>query len=114
MVICFVVLALPRRPMIWANPTIIFFTSFRTLKLNYGLLLVGALSGNPEKFTRAYCGLFTKTGLMPKKKLSKFRVTANAVVQPGTQLRASHFQPGQFVDILGRRQVNSPKSLYHE
>ena len=44
---------------------------------------------------------------MPKKKLTKFRVTGNAVVQPGTQLRASHFQPGQYVDILGRRQVSN-------
>lgn len=83
------------------------FITLRNHKQNYGLLLVGALSGNPERYSRAYCGLFTETGLMPKKKLSKFRVTGNAVVQPGTQLRASHFQPGQFVDILGRRHVNS-------
>ncbi len=39
---------------------------------------------------------------MPKKKLAKFPVTENAVIQPGTRLRASHFQPGQFVDIRGR------------
>ena len=78
---------------------------FRNKRLDFGRLLVGALSGNPEKYSRAYCGLFTESGLVPKKKLTKFRVTGNAVVQPGTQLRASHFQPGQYVDILGRRQV---------
>jgi len=74
----------------------------RNKSTEFGRLLVGALSGNPEKYSRAYCGLFTETGLVPKKKLTKFRVTGNAVVQPGTQLRASHFQPGQYVDILGR------------
>ena len=89
------------------------FISFRNKNLDYGLLLVGALSGNPEKYSRAYCGLFTETGLTPKKKLSKFRVTGNAVVQPGTQLRASHFQPGQYVDILGRRQVHIHSEAGH-
>ena len=39
---------------------------------------------------------------MPKKKLARFPVTENALIQPGTQLFASHFTPGQFVDIRGR------------
>lgn len=49
-----------------------------------------------------YCGLFTASGLMPKKKLARFPVTENALIQPGTPLFASHFTPGQFVDIRGR------------
>ena len=79
------------------------FGRCRNKRTDYGHLLVGALSGNPERYTRAYCGLFTETGLMPKKRLAKFRVTPNAAVQPGTPLRASHFQPGQFIDLHGRR-----------
>ena len=35
---------------------------------------MGALSADPAKFTKDYCGLFTETGLMPKKKLAKFPV----------------------------------------
>ncbi len=32
--------------------------------VNYGCLVVGALSGDPERFTKDYCGLFTDTGLV--------------------------------------------------
>lgn len=66
------------------------------------MLVVGAISGDPTKFTKDYCGLFTDTGLAPKKKLAAFAVSDDAVVQPGTPLFASHFQPGQFVDIRGK------------
>lgn len=66
-----------------------------------GCLVVGALDGDPTKFTKDYCGLFTSTGLMPKKKLARFPVTPNAIIQPGTPLTAAHFQPGQFVDVVG-------------
>ena len=68
----------------------------------YGCLVVGALSADPAKFTKDYCGLFTDSGIMPKKKLARFPVTDNAIIQPGTPLFASHFQPGQYVDIRGR------------
>jgi large subunit ribosomal protein L3 len=30
----------------------------------YGCMIVGALSGDPEKFTKDYCGLFTSSGLV--------------------------------------------------
>merc|ERR1711860_437818 len=62
----------------------------------------GALSADPAKFTKDYCGLFTETGLMPKKKLAKFPVTPNSIIQPGTPMSAAHFTPGQYVDIRGR------------
>ena len=64
--------------------------------------MVGALSSDPAKFTKDYCGLFTSCGVAPKKKLCRFPVSDDAVVQPGTRLRAAHFQAGQFVDIIGR------------
>ncbi len=67
-----------------------------------GVLVVGALSGDPAKFTKDYCGLFTESGVAPKKKLCRFPVSDNAIIRPGTKLLASHFQPGQVVDIIGR------------
>ena len=45
--------------------------------------------------------MFEKCGVMPKKKLTKFLVTDNAVLQPGTPLHATHFRPGDYVDISG-------------
>lgn len=46
-------------------------------------------------------GHFTKAGVPPKRKLWEFRVTPDALLPVGTQLRASHFMPGQFVDVCG-------------
>merc|ERR1712126_615831 len=39
---------------------------------------------------------------MPKKLMARFPVSSNALVQPGTPLYASHFSPGQFIDVKGK------------
>ncbi|XP_076052903.1 mitochondrial ribosomal protein L3 [Oratosquilla oratoria] len=64
-------------------------------------VIVGAESDDPRKFTRQYKSIFTNAGILPKKKLTKFLVTPNAKLQPGTPLFASHFRPGDIVDIRG-------------
>lgn len=71
-------------------------------KGKYGLMVVGAERADPQKFTAAYNGLFTEAGVMPKVKLSKFIITPNAVIQPGTPLSAAHFRVGDYVDIYGK------------
>ncbi|XP_071448469.1 large ribosomal subunit protein uL3m [Hetaerina americana] len=75
-------------------------------KLKHGCLLVGAESTDPQNFTKEYCGLFSESGLMPKKVLSRFYISPQAAIQPGTPLYASHFKPGQYVDVNG-------KTTYH-
>lgn len=70
--------------------------------IDRGCLVVGALSADPAKFTKDYCGLFSGSGVVPKKMLARFPVSPGAVIQPGTPLYASHFQVGQFVDVEGR------------
>ena len=70
----------------------------------HGMLVVGSHSTDPQKYTKDYCGLFTDSGLMPKRHLARFPVTENAVIQPGTALTASHFNIGQWVDVFGRTQ----------
>ena len=70
----------------------------------YGMILVGSHSTDPQKYTKDYCGLFTDSGLMPKRYLARFPVTENATIQPGTSLTASHFSVGQWVDVFGRTQ----------
>lgn len=66
------------------------------------MVVVGSQSTDPQKFTKDYCGLFTDSGVMPKRHLARFPVTDNAILQPGTPLTASHFTVGQWVDIFGR------------
>ncbi|XP_014247869.1 39S ribosomal protein L3, mitochondrial [Cimex lectularius] len=67
----------------------------------YGILLVGAESSDPQKYTREYCGLFANAGLPPKKVLGRFNISPEAALQPGTPLYAMHFQPGDVVDVVG-------------
>jgi len=43
--------------------------------------------------------MFKNAGVPPKRKLTKFMITENAAVQPGTPLYASHFRVGDYVDV---------------
>lgn len=67
-----------------------------------GCIIVGSDSEDPRRFTAEYNGLFKESGVMTKKKLTRFFVTHNARIEPGTPLAASHFRPGMFVDIYGK------------
>lgn len=66
-----------------------------------GCAVVGSDSRDPRQFTAEYNGLFNESGVMPKKKLTRFFISHNARIEPGTPLLASHWKPGMFVDIYG-------------
>ncbi|XP_076322398.1 large ribosomal subunit protein uL3m-like [Tachypleus tridentatus] len=70
-----------------------------------GCIVVGAESSDPQLFTAEYNGLFKEAGVMPKRKLTRFIVTPNAAIQPGTPLFAAHFRPGDYVNVLGKRKI---------
>lgn len=55
-----------------------------------------------HQVTKQYCGLFSDAGVMPKRLLCRFAVSPDAALQPGTPLMASHFQPGEVVDIRAK------------
>lgn len=67
-----------------------------------GCIVVGADSEDPRKFTAEYNGLFKESGVIPKKKLTRFLVTHNSRIEPGTPLLASHYRPGMYVDVYGK------------
>lgn len=46
-------------------------------------------------------GHFAKAKVEPKAKLAEFRVTAEALLEPGATLSAAHFVVGQMVDVSG-------------
>ncbi|XP_050520654.1 39S ribosomal protein L3, mitochondrial [Daktulosphaira vitifoliae] len=71
-------------------------------KKQLGCLLVGAESADPQYFTKEYCGIFYKEGMMPKKYLGRFLISPEAALQPGTPLLASHFRVGDTIDIRGK------------
>lgn len=66
-----------------------------------GSLVVGAESADPQLFTAAYNGLFAESGITPKKKLTRFGITPDAAIQPGTPLFANHFRVGDYVNVYG-------------
>lgn len=68
---------------------------------NMGCLVVGAINSDPQLFTKPYCGLFNNSGVMPKKILTRFPISPQAAIQPGTPLFAAHFKVGDVVDVKG-------------
>lgn len=67
-----------------------------------GCIIVGADSRDPRQFSAEYNGLFEEGCVMPKKKLTRFFISHESRIEPGTPLMASHFRPGMYVDIYGK------------
>ncbi|KAM7534310.1 hypothetical protein Aperf_G00000111439 [Anoplocephala perfoliata] len=68
----------------------------------WGLQLVGAMSADPAEFTAEWCGLFTSVGIPPKRKISRFLVSPDAALEPGTPLTINHFRVGDYIDVTAR------------
>ncbi|OZC11466.1 ribosomal protein L3 [Onchocerca flexuosa] len=65
-------------------------------------ITVGAVNGDPTKFTARYRATFERHGRFPvKKHLAAFLVTEDAVVEPGTELHVCHFKVGQYITATG-------------
>ncbi|KAF9431087.1 54S ribosomal protein L9, mitochondrial [Podila epigama] len=64
----------------------------------YTALQIGSSDRSEKNVTKPMLGHFEKAGVEPKRKLFEFHVTPDAVLPVGTELVASHFVPGQFVD----------------
>lgn len=51
--------------------------------------------------SKAMRGHFAKAKIEPRQKSGEFRVPADALLEVGAELSATHFVPGQFVDVAG-------------
>ena len=70
-------------------------------KDGYNALQLGVGAAKAKNTSKAMRGHFAKAKVEPKRKLAEFRVDATALVEAGTELVASHFIPGQYVDVVG-------------
>jgi len=70
-------------------------------KDGYSALQLGVGAAKAKRQTKAQRGHFAKAKVEPKKKLVEFRVPADAMVDVGAEIAASHFVGGQFVDVTG-------------
>jgi large subunit ribosomal protein L3 len=67
----------------------------------YTAVQLGVGTAKAKNMTKAVRGHFAKANVEPKRKLAEFRVSADALLEVGAELAASHFVPGQFVDVTG-------------
>lgn len=71
-------------------------------KDGYTAVQLGVGAAKAKNTSKAMRGHFAKAKVEPKRKLAEFRVAENALLEPGTEIVASHFVPGQFVDVTGQ------------
>lgn len=70
-------------------------------KDGYNALQLGVGSVKTKNVSKPLRGHFAKAKVEPKRKLVEFRVAENAMIDTGVEIVASHFVPGQFVDVTG-------------
>ena len=70
-------------------------------KNGYSALQIGVGEIKEKKLTRPMKGHFHKNKVIPKLKVSEFRVSPENLIDNGTEIAASHFVVGQFVDVTG-------------
>ncbi len=73
-------------------------------KNGYTALQLGAGRRKPTHVTKAERQHFAVAKVEPKRKVVEFRVSANNMIDVGSELTADHFVPGQLVDVTGTSQ----------
>ena len=72
-----------------------------TEKDGYTAVQLGIGIRKASRVSKPLRGQYAKAKIEPKQKLAEFRVDAKNMVDVGAELAASHFVPGQFVDVTG-------------
>ncbi len=68
-------------------------------KDGYVAVRLGSGKAKVKNVSKASRGTFAKAQVEPKKNVAEFRVSEDALLDVGAELSASHFVPGQFVDV---------------
>jgi large subunit ribosomal protein L3 len=70
-------------------------------KDGYSAIQLGSGTPKIKRLTKADRGHFAKAKVEPKQKLQEFRVAPDMTMPVGAEVSATHFVPGQFVDVTG-------------
>lgn len=74
----------------------------RTEEANgYNAVVVGAVNKKQSRVSKSAKGFFAKANTEPKSKMKEFRVSKECLEKVGADLKPSHFNVGQFVDVTG-------------
>ncbi|MBC6417231.1 MAG: 50S ribosomal protein L3 [Rhodospirillales bacterium] len=68
---------------------------------SYDAVQLGVGKAKVKKTSQPQRGHFAKAKVEPKRKLAEFRVSKDALLEPGVELSAAHFLAGQKVDVVG-------------
>jgi large subunit ribosomal protein L3 len=67
----------------------------------YAAVQIGVGNAKVKNVTKPMRGHFAKANVAPKAQLAEFRVSEDALLEPGTALSVEHFVVGQYVDVAG-------------
>ncbi|MBC6405184.1 MAG: 50S ribosomal protein L3 [Rhodospirillales bacterium] len=68
---------------------------------SYDAVQLGVGKARVKNTGQPHRGHFAKAKVEPKRKLAEFRVSEEALLEPGVELSAAHFLAGQKVDVVG-------------
>jgi large subunit ribosomal protein L3 len=69
-------------------------------KHGYTALQIGAFNfKNHKKASKPLQGYFSQHKITPKKQIKEFRISEDAMLEIGTEIKANHYVPNQFVDV---------------
>ncbi len=70
-------------------------------KHGYTAVQIGVGVPKIKRLTKAERGHFAAAKVEPKRKVTEFRVSQDALIPVGAEIQADHFVVGQFVDVTG-------------
>jgi large subunit ribosomal protein L3 len=70
-------------------------------KHGYNSVIVGYGKKKPSRVTRAIKGICAAAKVEPVEKIKEFRVSENALLNPGAEISITHFVEGQHIDASG-------------
>jgi large subunit ribosomal protein L3 len=70
-------------------------------KDGYWALQLGVGTAKVKNVSQPMRGHFARAKVEPKARLAEFRISEDALLEPGVEITAAHFVPGQRVDVCG-------------
>lgn len=68
----------------------------------YNAVVLGSTIKKASKVSKSMKKVFANAKVEPRQILKEFRVSEGNMLEVGTELKATHFEPGQYVDVSGR------------
>lgn len=71
-------------------------------KDGYNAVVLGSTIKKASKVSKSMKKVFANAKVEPRKILKEFRVSEANMLEIGSELKADHFKPGQFIDVSGK------------